>query len=59
MTKIFTREYYERMLKPTPVKNDTHETWSHYCPEERTWLSNLQGEPCNWCDTKETEENRD
>lgn len=59
MTKIFTKVYYENALKKHTVKEDQMRTWTHYCPEERTWLSNLQGESCNWCDTPETEENRD
>ena len=27
--------------------------WVHYCPVDKTVISNLKGEPCNWCDTKE------
>lgn len=59
MTKIFNKAYYESQLNKPRIENDTQKTWSHYCPEEKTWLSNLQGEPCNWCDTQETEANRD
>jgi len=28
--------------------------WAHYCKAEKTWLSNLIGEPCNWCGCTET-----
>jgi|TARA_B110000908_G_C10267733_1_gene466231 hypothetical protein len=30
-------------------------TWSHYCIIDRTLMSNLKGEPCNWCEAKEDE----
>jgi len=28
--------------------------WAHYCEAEKAWLSNLIGEPCNWCGCTET-----
>lgn len=28
--------------------------WAHYCEIEKAWLSNLIGEPCNWCGCTET-----
>ena len=28
--------------------------WTHYCEAEKAWLSNLIGEPCNWCGCTET-----
>ena len=59
MTKIFTKQFYENALKKHTVKEDRVKTWSHWCPEEKGWIENLSGEPCNWCDTPETDENRD
>ena len=53
--KLFKKQQYEKTL----LKDDKPKYWTHYCPEEKTVISNLSGEPCNWCDTPETEENQD
>jgi len=31
-------------------------SWSHYCVPEQDIITNLQSEPCNWCDTPEPEQ---
>jgi len=28
-------------------------SWSHYCVPEQDIISNLSGDPCNWCDVCE------
>lgn len=42
------------LTKYSQIINDRE--WQHYCPVEHTVISNLRGEPCNWCDTQEPEE---
>jgi len=45
----------ERKMKEISWRNPDG-SWSHYCVPEQDIISNLQGDPCNWCDVKEPQD---